>query len=173
LRASVAAPGALSYGTATTFNVGNDPKGEYLNGDVAEVLVYNRALSDQERLQIENYLTRKYLPMPAPATPLVSVAGGTLSGPTQVAVTVPAGSLVYYTTDGSMPTTSSSAYSGPITVAYSQTIKAVAYQGALSSAVTSVGYTLDATLWPAPTTSSTDHTGPVITLQLPTNAVLQ
>ncbi len=41
----------------------------YFTGDIAEVLVYNRALSDAERRSVRAYLTQKYLLAPAPAAP--------------------------------------------------------------------------------------------------------
>jgi hypothetical protein len=34
----------------------------FLNGDIAEVIFYNRSLSDGERSQVENYLNDKYAP---------------------------------------------------------------------------------------------------------------
>jgi hypothetical protein len=34
--------------------------GEYWNGDIAEILVYNRALSDDERKQVTRYLMQRY-----------------------------------------------------------------------------------------------------------------
>jgi len=36
--------------------------GTNLNGDIAEVLIYNRALSDAEITQVNNYLSAKYAP---------------------------------------------------------------------------------------------------------------
>lgn len=36
--------------------------GFYLNGDIAEIVIYNRTLSQLERQQIENYLRLKYFP---------------------------------------------------------------------------------------------------------------
>lgn len=33
----------------------------YLNGEIAEVIVYNRALGDSERIDIEEYLSKKYV----------------------------------------------------------------------------------------------------------------
>jgi len=33
---------------------------EYWQGDIAEVIVYARVLNDQERMQVEDYLGKKY-----------------------------------------------------------------------------------------------------------------
>ncbi|HSH93314.1 MAG TPA: chitobiase/beta-hexosaminidase C-terminal domain-containing protein [Roseimicrobium sp.] len=175
LKATAVTTGNLAYGTGASFSIGNHLGTNYLNGDIAEVLVYDHALSDQDRLLVEIGLFQKYgLSVPTLAAPQLSVSGGTLTAPTQVAITAPTGSIVYYTLDGSTPTISSPVYTGPINVAYSQTIKAFSVQnGYLSSSVVSVSYTLDPLQWPAPVYSPSDHTGPVINLQLPTNAVLQ
>lgn len=54
------------------------------------------------------------------------------------------GTTFYYTTDGSMPTTSSMLYMGPITVSANETINAIAVStGATDSPVTSAAYTID------------------------------
>jgi hypothetical protein len=34
----------------------------FFRGDIAEVLVYNRVLSDSERRGVESYLNQKYFP---------------------------------------------------------------------------------------------------------------
>jgi hypothetical protein len=50
--------------------------------------------------------------------------------------------VIYYTTDGSTPTTSSTLYSGPISVSTNETIKAIATAvGSTTSAVGSATYT--------------------------------
>ncbi len=71
-----------------------------------------------------------------PAAPSISPDTGII-GQT---VTITAGSpdsLLFYTTDGSVPTASSASYSAPIALTSSQTIQAVAVRGGLSSAVAS------------------------------------
>jgi hypothetical protein len=64
---------------------------------------------------------------PTAATPVFSVAAGTYT--TRQVVTLSdatAGATIYYTTDGSGPSTSSLRYSGPVSVSSSLTIEAIA-----------------------------------------------
>jgi hypothetical protein len=64
---------------------------------------------------------------PVPGTPTFSPAGGTYVAAQTVTIqTTLASATIYYTTNGSTPTTSSPIYSGPITVAASETIHAIA-----------------------------------------------
>ena len=47
--------------TFTDYVVGNDmTDGDFFNGYICEVIIFNRVLSDQERLQIDFYLARKW-----------------------------------------------------------------------------------------------------------------
>lgn len=80
----------------------------------------------------------------AAATPVISPAGGTYStGQTITLSDSTPNSTIYYTTDGTAPTTSSSTYNGSITVTASTTIKAVAVVSGLNnSAVGSANFTI-------------------------------
>ena len=61
------------------------------------------------------------------ATPSISLATGTYAGTQQVTITdATTGSVIYYTTDGTAPTTSSNLYTGPISIGVSSTVKAMA-----------------------------------------------
>ncbi len=83
-----------------------------------------------------------YQPYPNAASPSFSVAGGTY--PTSQTVTLSdstSGSTIYYTTNGTAPTIGSTQYTGPILVAASETVEAIAIaDGYTASAVVSAAY---------------------------------
>ncbi|MGA9669747.1 MAG: FG-GAP-like repeat-containing protein, partial [Terracidiphilus sp.] len=91
------------------------------------------------------------------ATPTFSPAAGTYTSIQTVTISdSTAGARIYYTTDGSTPSTSSASYAGAISVSSSQTVKAIATAAGYSqSAVGSVTYTINLiastpTFFPAP-----------------------
>ncbi len=81
--------------------------------------------------------------LPAAATPTFSPAAGSYSGPQTVTINdATPGAAIFYTTDGTTPTTSSAIYSGALTVSTAETIQAIARaSGFQSSAVASATYT--------------------------------
>jgi hypothetical protein len=89
------------------------------------------------------------------ATPTFSPAGGTY--PTSQSVTLSdatPNSTIYFTTDGSTPTTASTRYTTPISVTHSETIKAMAVASGLSnSAVAAATYTINTSQVATPTFS--------------------
>jgi len=65
---------------------------------------------------------------PLAATPAISVATGRYFVPQNIAITsTTTGASIYYTTDGSTPSNSSTLYTAPIVVNSTQTIKAITY----------------------------------------------
>jgi hypothetical protein len=79
----------------------------------------------------------------AVAAPSISLASGTYVGNQEVTISdTAAGSTIYYTTDGSLPTTSSPIYSGALSIAVSSTIEAIAVVGASQSPVSSSTLTI-------------------------------
>lgn len=104
------------------------------------------------------------------ATPSFSVAEGEVEKGTPVTITCATdGATIYYTTDGTEPTTSSSTYESPLTINNSQTIKAfAAKEGLANSEVASVVYSVKdySTLpfeWPGGTSSDLNNVTGVTT----------
>lgn len=78
-------------------------------------------------------------------TPTFSPVAGSYTGTQSVAIsTTTPSSSIFYTTDGSTPTTGSTPYSGPVTVSVSLTLKAIATSsGFINSAVGSAAYIIN------------------------------
>jgi hypothetical protein len=81
----------------------------------------------------------------ATAKPTFSPAAGTYSEEQTVTISTPtSGATIYYTTNGSTPTTASTAYTTPITVSSTETVKAISYfPGWATSSVGSAAYTIE------------------------------
>ncbi len=88
-------------------------------------------------------LTGTETPGPA-ATPAFSLPGGVYYSNQSVTITdATPGAIVYYTLNGSQPTTSSFKYSGPVSIRAAQTLKAIAaVPGQAASSVASAYYAL-------------------------------
>ena len=80
----------------------------------------------------------------AVATPIFSPAAGTYTAPQSVTITdATPGASIFYTLDGSVPTKSSTPYTGPIGIAATTTVKAIATEtGFTNSGVASATYTI-------------------------------
>jgi N-acetylneuraminic acid mutarotase len=69
-----------------------------------------------------------------PATPTFSLPPGTYQGPQTVTISdATQYAAIYYTTDGSTPSTASTLYTGPITVLSSETVTVIAVAGGTAS----------------------------------------
>ncbi len=84
------------------------------------------------------------LATPQVATPSLSLSAGTYTSTQTVTITdATTGAAIYYTTDGSTPTTASTLYSGSISVSTTETVDAIATAAGYSnSAVASAAYTI-------------------------------
>jgi hypothetical protein len=103
--------------------------------------------------------------------PVFSPAGGSYTSPQSVTLTTTTpGATIYYTTNGTAPATSSTKYTGPITVSATETIEAIAVApGYSNSAASWTKYTLTAvapTLSPAAGAYTLAQT---VTLSTPTS----
>ena len=93
--------------------------------------------------QSNNLLAQYTLNYPAAPAPVFSLASGSYSGIQSLTITDSLkGATIYYTTDGTTPTTSSTEYTVPIIVSSTETIEAIAAAtGYSTSAVVTAAYT--------------------------------
>lgn len=101
------------------------------------------------------------IPVQTVATPTFSPASGTFTTPTQVSLScATTGATIRYTTNGTVPTSASTAYTGPITVSTTSTITAIGFldQWIPSSAATG-RYTISATVQKVATPTLTVASG--------------
>jgi len=84
------------------------------------------------------------IPIPTAATPTFSPPPGSYTSPQSVSISdSTTGAAIYYTTNGTAPTTSSALYTGPITVTATKTIQAIATaNGDTNSTVAAAAYTI-------------------------------
>jgi hypothetical protein len=158
--------------TRAVNHIGSDYSGSanFYQGNFLEILAFGNSASSTGFLDpVELYMHSRYQPLSStPAAPVISVASGTLPGPTQVAIATAPDCTCRYTTDGSTPTLSSSPlYNGPINVYFSQTLNAISVKNGMSSSVSTAVYLLDSNQWPAPNPS--DNTPLQVNVQSPSN----
>jgi hypothetical protein len=116
--------------------------------------------------------TYVFPPPVAPAAPSFSAPGGTYTtGLTVTIADATAGAAIYYTTDGTKPTTSSELYSGPVVIPEApatETINAIAVAKGVSSQIVSAVYTIaptGPTFWTAPPIGSVNELGTILLVQ--------
>jgi len=105
--------------------------------------------------------TAAYTITPVLPTPTFSPAAGTYTTTQSVTISdSTSGAIIYYTTNGTTPTTSSTKYTGAVSVSASETIKAIAIAtGYTNSAVATAAYTIaTGTLTATPVFSPTPGT---------------
>ncbi len=113
-------------------------------GDLAELIVYDQALSALEVREVEDYLLAKYAIGSKVTAPLISPPGGVVDGTQTVSIaTLTPGAQVRYTLDGSEPTLLSAEYTEPLQVEATVTVKAKAFrEGSAESETATAGFTL-------------------------------
>jgi hypothetical protein len=137
-----AAMSADQAGNAVKFTVPTIANGKVYIGTSTEVDVYGLLSSG---------------PQP-PAVPAISPGSETVSAPVHVSITdSTTGAAIYYTTNNTMPTTSSTLYTRPFPIATTSTVQAIAALNGVSSGVDSVTYTFGAAV-AAPTFSPASGT---------------
>ena len=96
---------------------------------------------------------------PIVATPVIEPASGTYAEAQTVTITAEEGTIVYYTTDGSEPTTASAVYSEPFTVSETATVKAIAMKDGLynNSEIATADYVIEIPVTVLPGDVNDDH----------------
>ena len=105
-----------------------------------------QAIAVASGYSISNTASASYaVNLPQVAVPTFSVPAGAYSASQIVSMSdATAGATIYYTRNGATPTTSSTLYTGPITVSTSETIQAIAAAtGYSASAIASATYTIN------------------------------
>jgi hypothetical protein len=154
-------PVAGSYSTAQTVNIYDITPGATIHyttdgtTPTTASLVYTdpiivtanqtlRALAAVSGLTSSAAVSSAYTIGKVVATPVFSLAPGSYTSAKSVAITdITPGATIYYTIGGATPTTASTKYTGAISVAATETLKAIAVAtGYTNSAVASASYTI-------------------------------
>jgi hypothetical protein len=98
-------------------------------GDLAELIVFDRAVTPDERDAVESYLATKYaLYTPKAGTPAIDPSGGSIAGPQLVQIgTQTPGATIRFTLDDSEPSEASPVYTGPFEVNGDARVRAKAF----------------------------------------------
>jgi len=133
--------GTLSASTGT-YSL-NSTTGTWTGSSTAPIVITNTASSGHARLKILS-VTYSAGGTPSVATPTFSPAAGTYTSAQNVTIScTTTGATIYYTTDGTAPTTSSAVYSSPIAISETTTVKAMAAKsGMTNSSVATATYTI-------------------------------
>jgi lysophospholipase L1-like esterase len=95
------------------------------------------------QLMAEAWESEFNVPTPTLSTPTFSPPAGTYGSAQTVSISCPGASAIYYTLDGSTPTTSSTLYLAPLSVAATTTVKAIgSFNGVQQSSVGTAVYTI-------------------------------
>lgn len=117
-------------------------------GTAATTIKFEGKQAAKGRFFLDNVVITQNTGIISTAAPVFTPAAGTYTEPVSVTMSsATTGATIYYTLDGTTPTTSSSVYSAPITVSQTTTLKAFATAaGYGDSPVTSATYTFPATV---------------------------
>ena len=129
---------AFKASATTTIDL---PEGDYSNKYFK--FLYNVTVSDSKKNKFVEFKSAKFyaaLAEDAVKAPVIKGAEDFISE-TEIAIEAEDDVTVYYTVDGTEPTTASTVYTAPFTVKETTTVKAVAYRGEKASFVTSATFT--------------------------------
>lgn len=105
-------------------------KGSYLlNGEVAELILYDRGLTDEERQYLEIYFALRYA-LPSIPAPTIEPVSGVFDSPTDVSISfVDENFDLFYSLTGLPPDQYSTPYSAPFELSQTSLVQAIAIDG--------------------------------------------
>ena len=147
---SDATPGATIYYTVTAGTSGKSPTSsstKYTGPFTVSATSVVEAIAELSGDSNSSKATATYTITPPAATPVFSPVAGTYGSTQTVTISdSTSGAKIYYTTNGTTPTTASTLYSGAITVSATETLEAIATAtGYAQSATATALYTITAT----------------------------
>ena len=151
--------GAVDSGTSVTITCGTEGAKIYYTTDGTEpaassteytaaisvtAAVTLKAIAVKDGMNNSAVASASYTIKGTVATPEFSVDSGAVNSGTEVTITCATeGAKIYYTTDGTEPTASSTEYTGAISITEAVTLKAIAVKDGMNdSAVASASYTI-------------------------------
>ncbi len=140
-----AANDPFPYGSVNAFNKSTTPVAKFYNRNTDGT--YYLDSSVEEITQNSNgTISFKFVGVSNVATPTFSPKAGRYTETQTVTITCEtAGATIYYTLDGTAPTTSSTRYTQPLTISETTTAKAIAVSDGEESATATAKYTIGAT----------------------------
>ena len=130
------------YGNCNSFSKSSTPAAKFYNKN-SDGTYYMDSSVEQITQNNDSYKTISFnfVGVSSVAKPVFSPAGGTYTEAQQVSISCQTeGAVIYYTTDGSTPTTESTLYTQPINVETTTTIQAIAVTEEEQSAVATAQY---------------------------------
>lgn len=134
--------GTYPYGSNNTFNSTSSPSSAFYN-NTSNGTKYPDWWSVEEitKNSSNKYISFYFRGLSNVKTPVFNLEAGIYSEAQQIQITTETeDAVIYYTTDGSIPTTQSTQYNGPFTLNETTTVNAIAIKGEDVSEMSSVRY---------------------------------
>ena len=134
--------GTYPYNSYNEFNAGTTPGAVFYNNTSNGTKIPDWwSLEDITKNSSTKYISFNFKGLSNVETPVFSPEAGTYTEPQQITITCETeDAVIYYTTDGTEPTTESTQYTGPFTLSETCTVKAIGVKGDDISEVGSARY---------------------------------
>ncbi len=132
------------YGSVNAFGKSTTPAAQLYNKNTDGTYYLDSSVENITQNSDET-VSFKFVGVSNVATPVFSPSGGRYAEAQTVTITCEtAGATIYYTLDGSAPTTTSAVYTSPLTISETTTLKAMAVSDGEESATATAKYTIGA-----------------------------